>query len=78
VQLKLIKEAHTFEVTRHSGVGKAMTNLHRYVYWPMMQEGVARVYTIRYMYPTVLGKTFPWNFWEAYRQLGRDMTTYLW
>jgi hypothetical protein len=39
--LQLIKEAHTSKVAGHFGVGKIVSNLQRYVYWPRMQEDVA-------------------------------------
>jgi hypothetical protein len=39
--LQLIREAHTSKVARHFGVGKKISNLHRYVYWPRMQDYVA-------------------------------------
>jgi len=41
-QLQLIGEAHTSMVVGHFGLRKTMANLHRYVYWPKMQEHVAR------------------------------------
>ena len=41
-RLQLIREAHTSKVARHFGVGKTVANLQRYVYWPKMQEQVAR------------------------------------
>ncbi len=40
--LQLIREAHTSKVVGHFGVGKTMANLQRYVYWPKMQEQVAK------------------------------------
>jgi hypothetical protein len=40
--LHLIREAHTSKVAEHFGVGKTISNLQRYVYWPRMQEDVAR------------------------------------
>ena len=40
-RLHLIKEAHTFKVVGHFGVGKTIANLQRYVYCPKMQEYVA-------------------------------------
>jgi hypothetical protein len=40
--LQLIREAHTSKVAGHFGVGKIVSNLQRYVYWPRMQEDVAQ------------------------------------
>jgi hypothetical protein len=39
--LQLIREDHTSKVVGQSGVGKKILNLHRYVYWPKMQEYLA-------------------------------------
>jgi len=44
-QLQLIREAHTSKVAGHFGVGKTVANLQRYVYWPKIQEQVARFIT---------------------------------
>ena len=41
-QLQLIREAHTSKVVRNFGVGKIVVNFLRYVFWPRMQEDVAR------------------------------------
>jgi hypothetical protein len=41
-RLQLIREAHTSKVAGHFGVGKIVSNLQRYVYWPRMQEDVAQ------------------------------------
>ena len=41
-QLQLIRETHTSKVVRNFGVGNTISNLKRYVYWPKMQELVAR------------------------------------
>jgi hypothetical protein len=37
-----MREAHTFKVVGHFGVGKTVSNLQRYVYWPKMQEYVTQ------------------------------------
>jgi hypothetical protein len=39
--LHLIREAHTSKIVGHFDVGKTVSNLQRYVYWPRMQEYVA-------------------------------------
>jgi hypothetical protein len=41
-RLQLIREAHTSKIAGHFGVGKTIANLQSYVYWPIMQEDVAR------------------------------------
>ena len=41
-RLQLIREAHTSKVAGNFGVEKIVANLQRYVYWPKMQEQVAR------------------------------------
>jgi hypothetical protein len=41
-RLQFIREAHTSKVIGHFSVGKTVVNLQRYVYWPKMQENVAR------------------------------------
>lgn len=41
-RLQRIREAHTSKVIGHFGVGKTVANLQMYVYWPKMQEQVAR------------------------------------
>jgi hypothetical protein len=38
----------------------------------------SKVYTIPYMYPLKLGKSFPWILWVVFQQLGRDMNIFLW
>jgi len=38
----MIIEAHTSKVAEKFSVGKTMTNLQRYVYWPKMQEQAVR------------------------------------
>jgi hypothetical protein len=40
--LQHIREAHTSKVAGNFGVGKPVSNLQRYVYWPIMQEDVAQ------------------------------------
>jgi hypothetical protein len=41
-RLQLIREAHISKVSGHFGVGKIVSSLQRYVYWPKMQEYVAQ------------------------------------
>lgn len=38
----MIREAHTSKVAGNFGVRETVANLQRYVYWPKMQEQVAR------------------------------------
>jgi hypothetical protein len=38
----IISMTHTSKVAGHFGVGKIISNLQRYVYWPKMQEDVAQ------------------------------------
>jgi hypothetical protein len=40
--MQLIIEVYTSNVVGHFGVGKTISNLQRYVYWPVMQEVVER------------------------------------
>jgi hypothetical protein len=42
-KLQRITEAHTSMVARHFGARKIVAKLQRYVYWPRMQEDVARL-----------------------------------
>jgi hypothetical protein len=41
-RLQLIGEAHTSKVAGHFGVGKTISNLQRYMYWPRMQKYVVQ------------------------------------
>jgi hypothetical protein len=41
-RVNIIREAHSSLIASHFGVGKTMTNLQRYCYWPKMNEIVSR------------------------------------
>ena len=41
-RIGLIREAHTLKIAGHFGVEKILYNLQRYVYWPNMQDQVAK------------------------------------
>lgn len=47
-RVQLIREAHSSQIYEHFGVGKTMVNLQRYVYWPKMQDQIAK-YTRDYV-----------------------------
>lgn len=39
-RIQLIKEEYTSHIASNFFIGKTLTNLQRYVYWPKMQEQV--------------------------------------
>ena len=41
-RIGLTREAHTSKIAGHFGVRKTLYNLQRYVYWPKMQDQVAK------------------------------------
>lgn len=41
-RIRLIRQAHNSNIAIHFGVGKILYNLQRYVYWPNMQDQVAK------------------------------------
>jgi hypothetical protein len=41
-RINIIREVHSSLIAGHFGVGKTVANLHRYCYWPKMNESVSR------------------------------------